>query len=352
MSDGLMRSTTSKKLVQLQVAATENKENLKQIKLFHNNKLVAVNEDPSSLITFDVTLSNALGNENYLYVVGTSNSGIDTEKQKMIINYTGNTDAPPRLFLITVGINQYKNPRYNLNYAIADADAFSNTMSNQSTLFDEVRHIRIRNSDFTKTKLQAVFSEIMSEAQEQDLLIFYYAGHGVMSKGTDAPAEFFLVPHDITQIYGRDELLFEKAVSASDLKEVSKNINAQKQLFILDACQSAAALDAIASRGILEEKAIAQLARSTGTFWITATGSEQFATEFETISHGVFTYSLLEGLEGKADGAKGDKKITVRELSAYLEERVPALAEKYLGTPQYPSSYSFGNDFPVMIIQE
>ena len=351
MEEGMIKASSSKKQVQLQVAATENKENLEQVKLFHNNKLVAVNEDPSSLITFDVTLSNALGNENYLYVVGTSKSGIETEKQKLIINYSGNTDSPPKLYLITVGINEYKNPRYNLNYAIADADAFSTALTgDRSTLFSEVRHIGIRNGDFTKSKLVSVFENVMSEANEQDLLVFYYAGHGVMSKGIDAPAEFFLVPHDVTQIYGRDELLFEKALAASELKEISKNINAQKQLFILDACQSAAALDAIASRGILEEKAIAQLARSTGTFWITATGSEQFATEFETIGHGVFTYSLLEGLKGEADGANGDKKITVRELSAYLEERVPELAEKYQGTPQYPSSYSFGNDFPIVII--
>ncbi|MBV6641959.1 MAG: caspase family protein, partial [Cyclobacteriaceae bacterium] len=351
MEEGMIKASSSKKQVQLQVAATENKENLEQVKLFHNNKLVAVNEDPSSLITFDVTLSNALGNENYLYVVGTSKSGIETEKQKLIINYSGDTDSPPKLYLITVGINEYKNPRYNLNYAIADADAFSTALTgDRSTLFSEVRHIGIRNGDFTKSKLVSVFENVMSEANEQDLLVFYYAGHGVMSKGIDAPAEFFLVPHDVTQIYGRDELLFEKALAASELKEISKNINAQKQLFILDACQSAAALDAIASRGILEEKAIAQLARSTGTFWITATGSEQFATEFETIGHGVFTYSLLEGLKGEADGANGDKKITVRELSAYLEERVPELAEKYQGTPQYPSSYSFGNDFPIVII--
>ncbi len=350
MKDGLIKTSTAKKQVQLQVGATTNKENLEQIKLFHNNKLVAVNEDPTSLVTFDITLSNALGNENYLYVVGTSKSGIDTEKQKLIINYTGNTDAPPKLYIITVGINEYKNPRYNLNYAIADADAFSEAMTVQSTLFEEVIHIGIRNADFTKSKVQSVFANVMSKSREQDLLIFYYAGHGVMSKGLDAPAEFFLVPHDVTQIYGRDELLFQKALAASELKEISKNINAQKQLFILDACQSAAALDAIASRGILEEKAIAQLARSTGTFWITATGSEQFATEFETIGHGVFTYALLEGLKGAADGANGDKKITVRELSAYLEEQVPELAEKYQGTPQYPSSYSFGNDFPVMII--
>ena len=143
------------------------------------------------------------------------------------------------------------------------------------------------------------------------------------------------------------DMLEQKAVSASELKELSKKINAQKQVFILDACQSAGALDAVV-RGAAEERAIAQLARSTGTFWITATGSDQYATEFEALGHGVFTYSILEGLAGKADN--GDKRLTVKELSAYIESRVPELSEKYRGTPQFPSGYSFGNDFPLAII--
>ncbi|HRX00430.1 MAG TPA: caspase family protein, partial [Cyclobacteriaceae bacterium] len=154
---------------------------------------------------------------------------------------------------------------------------------------------------------------------------------------------------DVTQLYGRDDMLAEKALSATELKEISRKINAQKQVFILDACQSAAALDAVTRRGVAEERAIAQLARSTGTFWITATGSEQFATEFESLGHGVFTYALIEGLQGKADGGNPDNKITVRELNAYIESRVPELAEEYKGTPQFPSGYSFGNDFPLVI---
>ena len=68
------------------------------------------------------------------------------------------------------------------------------------------------------------------------------------------------------------------------------------------------------------------------------------------MGHGVFTYSLIEGLQGKADN--GDLKITVKELSAYVESRVPELSEKYKGTPQFPSGFSFGNDFPIVIIKK
>jgi uncharacterized caspase-like protein len=64
------------------------------------------------------------------------------------------------------------------------------------------------------------------------------------------------------------------------------------------------------------------------------------------LGHGVFTYALLEGLNGAADG-NSDGKITVRELDAYLQDQVPELTKKYRGAPQYPSSYGFGQDFPV-----
>ncbi|MDX1463309.1 MAG: caspase family protein, partial [Marinirhabdus sp.] len=124
---------------------------------------------------------------------------------------------------------------------------------------------------------------------------------------------------------------------------------AQKQLFILDACQSAGALNTVALRGAAEEKAIAQLARSTGTHWLTASGSEQFATEFDELGHGVFTYALLEALSGKADS--GDNRITVNEIKAYIESRVPEISAQYKGSPQYPSSFGFGQDFPVSIKQ-
>ena len=55
------------------------------------------------------------------------------------------------------------------------------------------------------------------------------------------------------------------------------------------------------SRGAKEEKAIAQLARSTGTHWWAASESEQVAIELQTLGHGLFTYSILQGLSGHAD---------------------------------------------------
>ncbi|MFM6924779.1 MAG: caspase domain-containing protein, partial [Ferruginibacter sp.] len=183
-------------------------------------------------------------------------------------------------------------------------------------------------------------------AKPQDLFIFYYAGHGVINDKN----QFFLVPYDVTQLYGNDGALEQKGFSAVELQQMSKNIKAQKQLFILDACQSAGALNAVvSSRGAAEEKAISQLARATGTYWLTASSSEQFASEFSQLGHGSFTYCLLQAFNGDANA--GDKKLTVKILDAYLQTKVPEITQKYKGTVQYPVSYSYGNDFPIIMVK-
>ena len=164
-------------------------------------------------------------------------------------------------------------------------------------------------------------------------------------------SEFFIIPYDVTQLYGDNEMLRSKGISAKELQEFSKELKAQKQLFVFDACQSGGMIELLASRGVAEERAIAQLARSTGTFWLTASNSEQFAVEFAQLGHGLFTYTILKGLKGDADGSSKDKKITVKEISAYLNDMVPQLSQKYKGRSQFPNSYGYGQDFPVKVVK-
>lgn len=346
--------STAQKNITIEVAAEQNADLIDEVRLFHNNKLVntikAKPNEPMGALKFNASLTDAFGQENFFYVTAISKQGFDSEKINFIVTYQGKSDEKAKLFLLTIGVNEYKNPKYNLNFAVADATAFEKEIQKGGRgLFETIVVKSIRDNKASKAEIIKAFTEIQKQAKEQDMLIFYYAGHGTMSDGKDSESQFYLIPHDVTQLYGKDELLKEKAISANELKELSKNVNAQKQVFILDACQSAGAIDVMV-RGAAEEKALAQLARSTGTFWITATGSEQFASEFKELGHGVFTYSLLEGLQGKADN--GDKRITIKELSAYIENRVPEVSEKYKGTAQFPSGYSFGNDFPIAIVNE
>ena len=328
---------------------------ISEVRLYHNNKLVSTGtrnltvEDDSPVETKKVFNLTLLEGENTFRAVAINSQNTESAPQEISIEYTPKKEeiikpAGIQLHLMVVGIDNYKNPKYNLNYAVADANGFKDAVdAGMKSITSNVNNYYIKNDEANKDKILATFKEISAKANPQDVFIFYYAGHGMMT--SDENKTFYLVPHDVTQIYGADESIAQKGISAELLKELSASIPAQKQLYILDACQSGGALTAIASRGAAEEKAIAQLARSTGTHWLTASGSEQFATEFDELGHGVFTYVLLQALSGKADS--GDGRITVNELKAYLESQVPEVSGKYRGSAQYPASFGFGQDFPV-----
>jgi hypothetical protein len=360
VSDDVIIVKTDKEQATIKTEADGLNDVVTEIRLYQNGKLVnstrnlTVEDDSKGekllTKTFTVTLN---AGKNIFKTVAINSQRTESVPAELIADYTPiNIPVKPegsdlQLHLLVVGVNVYKNPKYSLNYANADATAFIAAITQGSqNLFSKVNTTFLKDEEATKEGLTAAFEKIKLVAKPQDLFVFYYAGHGVIND----KKEFFLVPYDVIQLYGNDGALQQKGFSAGALQQMSKDIKAQKQLFILDACQSAGALETIAaSRGAAEEKAIAQLARSTGTQWLTASGSEQFASEFEQLGHGSFTYCLLQAFKG--DAGNIDKKLTVKQLDAYLQTKVPEITKKYKGTEQYPSSYSYGNDFPIIIIK-
>jgi WD40 repeat protein len=340
------------------IEAMAPQSDVAEIRLYHNGKLIRNNtrnlgvEDDvsSSKKTFSVAL---LPGENEFRAVAVNTERTESAPVLLLITYIAPA-APPKtspkdditLHLLTIGINNYKNPRYNLNYAEADATGVGEAINTGlNGIVGQTKAYHLRNEDATRDGILQTINQISTSAGPEDVFVFYYAGHGVMSEG--ANKDFYLIPWNVTQLYGNDQGLAKHGISAQEMKQLAAGILAQKQLYILDACQSAGAVESIAYRGAAEEKAIAQLARSTGTHWLTASGSEQFANEFDELGHGAFTFVLLEALSGKAAGH--DLRVTVNELKAYLDEVVPEITQKYNGQAQYPASYGFGQDFPVSV---
>lgn len=342
--------------VTVTVTASAPNDRVAEIRLFHNGKLVSPNtrnlvvadDDQEESVAYEITLQPGA---NTFSAISINSQRTESLPARLSLNFKPAQSAPvtvktpaTTLHLVVVGINQYKNNRYNLNYAVADAKGFETKIKRScGRIINECKTYYIADAEATKDKIVNTMKEIAGKAQPQDMLVFYYAGHGVMSES--AKPDFFLVPHDVTQLYGNDAGLSAKGISSTELQNLSVAIKAQKQLFVLDACQSAGALQGIAMRGAAEEKAIAQLARSTGTHWLTASGSDQFASEFDKLGHGAFTYVLLNGLSGEAALQNGS--ITVNSLKAYIEAKVPEVTELHKGTAQYPASYGFGQDFPI-----
>jgi len=341
----------SKADLALTVRVSEGGAGIADVLLYHNGKAVGsslrgLNVVPKDdVYIFNVSLLPGL---NHFEATAFNGERVESKRAKIVVERE-EVNASAALYIVAVGINEYKNSTYNLNYGKPDAEAFVKAIQVQGKgIFSAVHVQKLIDAGATRQSIFSALDSVAAEARPQDAFLFYYAGHGVMSAPEDsANASYFLVPSDVTRLHGQHELLLEKGVSAAELTARTGQIGALKQLIVLDACQSAGALEAFSMRGAAEEKAILQLSRSAGVTVLAAAGSEQFAAELDALGHGLFTHALLEGIAGRADA--GDGKITVRELEAFVNDEVPALTEKYRGAAQYPNSFSRGQDFPIAI---
>ncbi len=261
--------------------------------------------------------------------------------------------ATSNLWVFGVGLENYLNPNYKLSYCVSDVEQSAEALKQRgSEIFAEEYFEFLPNEQVTREALEAKFAELAGKVQPTDTFVFIYAGHGTMSEATaEREAEFHLVPYDVTRLYG-DQSELEKALPASLLAQLLSQIPAQKQVMLLDACHSGDFTRIMASvRGAAEEKAIAQLSRSTGTAVLASSGAEQFSRGHPSLEHGFFSYVFLQGLrEGKAD-SNDDGRVTIHELNTYLNDTLPALTEEYGVPPQYPQSYYRGADFPLGVLR-
>lgn len=335
------------------VRAIDEGGGIGELRVFHEGKRLhpdgpGIFRGGSLEVPFTVSL---ISGTNEIQAVALNPEGVESPFASRTLEF-GGAVASAKLFLIGVGVNEYQNPRFNLNYCRPDVDAFVAALKERGEkLFREIEVTTLFDAEATAEAIAGAMMRVAKEATADDVFVFAFAGHGVMSSGESSGAgEFFVVPHNVTQMYGNDDLLAEKALSGSQLQSLAAQIPARKQLMVLDACQSGGVVQSFAIRGAAEEKALAQLARSSGMYVLASTRSEQFATEASELGHGLFTYAFLEALAGKGDGNQ-DKKITVKEIELWLNERVPELSEKYSGAAQYPNSFARGQDFPIGLLK-
>src|SRR5688572_1375053 len=327
---------------------------VKEVNIYQNDKLIISDSDVKTSREGEKrskTYAVEMANETNKFKVKIMNfQKIESRSDELVIEYAGEVIATSTLHVLAVGINKYQNASYNLNYAQPDAYSFVEKLGERSKIiFKNVNRVEIYDEEATKENITKGFKEMIAQAKPEDVFMFYYAGHGTLDEANND--EYYLVPTDITKLYGDPAQLHARGISATDIRGFLTQIKSQKQIVLMDACHSGGAVKSLSTRGVAsDEKAMVQLARSSGVVMIASSGTKQLATEFEALKHGVFTYALLEALDGKADN--GDRKITVNELKVYMEERVPELTKQYGGEAQYPTGYITGNDFPISILEK
>lgn len=333
------------KEVNIVVSAKDIGGGIDEIRLYHNGSAVGgkargLNIHKSQGIVESVYSINLIPGRNTITAVGFSRDRTKSNPSSIDLFYK-EEQALINLYLVTVGINKYSNPGINLNYAVADAVGVKKFFENSwKYLFKGIHFEEIYDGEASKKNIKLKMESL--DSREEDVFILYLAGHG-MNIGD----EWFFLGHEMIHPESEEEVV-QKSISATELKEMITNIRSLKKLLIIDACKSGKLLDAF-SRGVEDRRAFSLLARSTGTHIIAASTDKQYATEIPRLGHGLFTYTLLAGLQGEWE--KSDNIITVRELISYVERELPKISEKYLQPTQYPVIDSRGQDFPLAVIK-
>jgi Caspase domain/WD domain, G-beta repeat len=266
----------------------------------------------------------------------------DSAIAKIVANLPPTNRA--NLHAVVVGIQEFKNPNFNLKYPAVDAQLFADTLSKYSGKLFENIDIKLLTTPAETTRESVIntLKDMQATVGPNDLFVFYVASHGI----TD-DAEFYLLTSNVGS--ASTEHLKTDALSKEELTALVANIHATKKLMVIDTCHAEAlgnALQvALVTRGIDEVAALKILSRAVGTTVLAASTSTQQALEgYE--DHGLFTYVVAQGLMGKGD-VDQNGIVNTLGLAHYVDAHVPELAQQYFNHPQYPTVETNGQAFPL-----
>jgi tetratricopeptide (TPR) repeat protein len=117
------------------------------------------------------------------------------------------------------------------------------------------------------------------------------------------------------------------AISMTQLRDASDLIPAKHIYFVMDSCYSGLALSRGAGAFSRDHTYLEEVTRRTARQILTAGGADQQVADDGPNGHSVFTWALLQGLDGKAD-LDGNGVITASELGAYISPIVASFSKQ------------------------
>jgi hypothetical protein len=341
-------------IIKVKVTAKDTGGGIQGIRLFNNNKVVGENLRGLKVVQndklfdkeFEVSLADG---DNNLRAIGFSEDMTESNPVMALVTYTSPQIEKPDMYILAIGINEYRNGKYNLNYCVDDAKGFVETLTPKAKkIFNNVIVTTVINRDANRANIIKLFDDLKGKIKTADVFTFFYSGHGIALDIKDSDgktiSEFFYVLSEVTQMTDPDKCLAE-GITGTELKKILADIKASKQILFVDACNSGAFASQFAVRGAAEENALAKLSRATGSVIFASTTKEQFATEFAQLKHGIFTFVVIEAISGSASLSNG--QLTAASIKAYVDDKIPEYSKKYKGDEQFPTSFIWGNDFPI-----
>jgi len=239
---------------------------------------------------------------------------------------------------VIIGINKYQDEKIpDLKLARADAEAVYQILTDPELGRISPDHIiLLLDEQATQRNIRsAIGTKIPHRAGEQDMVLIYYAGHGVPVINPKTRAhdgmEKYLAPADAEL----DDLR-ATGIAMDEIQKFFGYIESRQVMFFIDSCYSGEAGGRTFQHPLYQKRAaltnefLDDLA-SEGRMVLTACDVNEVSLEIKNLGHGLFTYHLLEGLKGVADKDQ-DGLVTIHELYDYVYEQVSQQARRMGGS--------------------
>jgi len=253
----------------------------------------------------------------------------------------------PTIWAVIVGISRYQDKSLELRFANKDAQSFYGFLKSPGggAVPDKQIDLLLDRNATRADIIQSINAKLRL-AFDDDEVIIYIACHGIPD---EVSGELYFLGYDadVKNIPGT-------GISQSDIQKAIVTARAKKVVVIADACHSGSIElnPNIAARGnaaYLTNKLLQGLTEvRSGIAMLTASSASEFSREGEEWDgHGVFTYHLVQGLNGPAD-KNNDGLITIRELYEYVYRTV---ADATNGSQHPDLQGRFDNQWPLGVVR-
>ena len=218
---------------------------------------------------------------------------------------------------IIIGIEKYKTLKnIDAPYANRDANAFRAYANRALGIPNKNIKVLIDENATRGETLKALTLWLpqIARGKNKDIYVFF-AGHGLAS---DDGKNLYILPQD-----GDATLLQYTALSRLEIFDLINRVEPNSVTMFFDTCYSGQTRDErMLVAGLRPIRLVAEEQEVQNNFTIfTASNYDQTSGSIEEAKHGIFSYYLMMGMQGKADSNQ-DKKITNGELIAYLKQNV------------------------------
>lgn len=226
---------------------------------------------------------------------------------------------------VVIGISDYQSPGIpDLRFADRDASALAEWLRSPSGgSVPEQNIVLLTNEKATNGQIHGALEWLKYESKENDVAVIYFSGHGDVESNTRSQMGFLLPWDSPARSYAAGALYIlylQDVVATLSLDKKSK------VLLITDACRSGKlAGSAVGGSQITNASLTQQFANEIK---ILSCQPDEFSLEGEQWGggRGVFSYHLVDGLYGLADGNR-DSAVNLLEIGRYLEDHVSADAK-------------------------